>query len=246
MYIILQGDFIMINLLKIIALSFSSLLALFILTKLMGNKQMSQLSMFDYIIGITIGSIAAEMATALETEFWQPLLAMGIYALIAILISILSTKSLKSRRLISGTTLILFDNGMLYRKNFQTAKLDLDEFLMLCRINGYFNLNDIQTALLESNGKISFLPKAEKRPTITSDFNLKPIQDRITVNIILDGKIIPQNLEYTGNDYVWIQNQLTKQGIKDISEIFLATCDSNNNLSIYPKNNLKNSQDFFD
>ena len=236
----------MINLLKIVVLSFSSLIALFILTKLMGNKQMSQLSMFDYIIGITIGSIAAEMATALETEFWQPLLAMGIYALVAIIFSILSTKSLKSRRLISGTTLVLFDNGILYRKNFKTAKLDLDEFLMICRINGYFNLNDIQTALLETNGKISFLPKAEKRPTITSDFDLKPTQDRITVNVILDGKIIKNNLNYTGNDYIWLQNELTKQGINNVQNIFLATCDSNNNLSVYLKNNLKNSQDFFD
>lgn len=236
----------MINLLKILVLSFSSLIALFILTKLMGNKQMSQLSMFDYIIGITIGSIAAEMATALETEFWQPLLAMGIYALVAIIFSILSTKSLKSRRLISGTTLVLLDNGVLYRENFKTAKLDLDEFLMICRINGYFNLSDIQTALLETNGKISFLPKAEKRPTITSDFDLKPIQDRITVNLILDGKILKENLKYTGNDYIWLQNELTKQGINNVENIFLATCDSNNNLSVYLKNNLKNSQDFFD
>lgn len=236
----------MINLLKILVLSFSSLIALFILTKLMGNKQMSQLSMFDYIIGITIGSIAAEMATALETEFWQPLLAMGIYALVAIIFSILSTKSLKSRRLISGTTLVLLDNGVLYRENFKTAKLDLDEFLMICRINGYFNLSDIQTALLETNGKISFLPKAEKRPTITSDFDLKPIQDRITVNLILDGKILKENLKYTGNDYIWLQNELTKQGINNVENIFLATCDSNNNLSVYQKNNLKNSQDFFD
>lgn len=236
----------MINLLKILVLSFSSLIALFILTKLMGNKQMSQLSMFDYIIGITIGSIAAEMATALETEFWQPLLAMGIYALVAIIFSILSTKSLKSRRLISGTTLVLLDNGVLYRENFKTAKLDLDEFLMICRINGYFNLSDIQTALLETNGKISFLPKAEKRPTITSDFDLKPIQDRITVNLILDGKILKENLKYTGNDYIWLQNELTKQGINNVENIFLATCDSNNNLSVYLKNKLKNSQDFFD
>ena len=232
--------------LKIVALSFTSLIFLFILTKIMGNKQMSQLSMFDYIIGITIGSIAAEMATALETEFWQPLLAMAIYAIISILFSILSTKSVKARRLISGTTLILFDNGKLYRKNFKTAKLDLDEFLMLCRINGYFNLNDIQTALLESNGKISFLPKAEKRPTVTSDFNMLPEQERITVNVILDGKVIQKNLQYTGNDYVWLQNELVKQGINNVKDIFLATCDSKNNLSIYTKNNLQNSQDFFD
>lgn len=231
--------------LKISILSLTSLIVLFILTKLMGNKEMSQLSMFDYIIGITIGSIAAEMSTALENEFWQPLLAMCIYALVSIIISLISSKSLKARRIITGSTLILLDNGELYFKNFKKAKLDLDEFLMLCRINGYFNLSDIQTALLESNGKISFLPKAERRPTITADFNLKPKQDRITVNVILDKKIIYDNLKYTGNDYVWLQNQLTKQGIKNIEEVFLATCDSENKLSVYKKNSLKNSHDFF-
>ena len=233
------------ELLKIAVLSFTSLIVLFILTKIMGNKEMSQLSMFDYIIGITIGSIAAEMATALETDFWQPLLAMVIYALLALLFSVLSKKSIKARRIISGTTLILLDNGILYRKNFKKAKLDLDEFLMLCRINGYFNLSDIQTAMLEANGKISFLPKSEHRPTITSDFNMTPEQERIVVNVIMDGKVLPENLNYTGNDYVWLQNQLVKQGINNISDIFLATCDSNNNLSIYKKNNLQNSHDFF-
>ena len=234
------------SILKIVVLSFSSLIVLFILTKIMGNKQMSQLSMFDYIIGITIGSIAAEMATALEDDYWQPLLAMIIYAIISFLFSILSTKSIKARRLISGTTLILLDNGNLYRENFKMAKLDLDEFLMICRINGYFNLSDIQTAILETNGKISFLPKAEKRPTITSDFNINPKQDRIVVNVILDGKVVQGNLDYTGNDYVWLQNELTKQGINNVSNVFLATCDCDNNLSVYTKNKLKNSYDFFD
>ena len=234
------------ELLKIGILSLTSLIVLFILTKIMGNKEMSQLSMFDYIIGITIGSIAAEMATALETDFWQPLLAMVIYALLALLFSVLSNKSIKARRLISGTTLILFDNGILYKKNFKRAKLDLDEFLMLCRINGYFNLNDIQTAILEANGKLSFLPKAENRPTITSDFNMTPKQDRIVVNVIMDGKVIQENLNYTGNDYVWLQNQLVKQSVNNVSDIFLATCDSDNNLSIYKNNDLQNSHDFFD
>ena len=92
---------------KIVALSFTSLIFLFILTKIMGNKQMSQLSMFDYIIGITIGSIAAEMATALETEFWQPLLAMAIYAIISILFSILSTSFGDGSLVNSGTHLKL-------------------------------------------------------------------------------------------------------------------------------------------
>lgn len=121
------------DVLKIVALSFGSLIFLFILTKLMGNKEMSQLSMFDYIIGITIGSIAAEMSTALENDFIQPLVAMAVYAAVSIVISIFSYKSLKFRRIISGNSLILLDNGELYRDSLKKAKLDLNEFLMQCR-----------------------------------------------------------------------------------------------------------------
>lgn len=121
------------DLFKIVALSFGSLIFLFILTKLMGNKEMSQLSMFDYIIGITIGSIAAEMSTALESDFMQPVVAMAVYAAVSIVISIFSYKSLKFRRIISGNSLILLDNGELYRDNLKKAKLDLNEFLMQCR-----------------------------------------------------------------------------------------------------------------
>lgn len=123
---------------KIIVLSVVSEIVLFILTKLMGNKEMSQLSMFDYIIGITIGSIAAEMSTALESDYMQPLVAMIVYAIVAIIISILCNKSLKARRFIYGNSLILLNNGKLYRKNFKTAKLDLNEFLVQCRSNRLF------------------------------------------------------------------------------------------------------------
>lgn len=126
------------ELLKIVALSFGSLIFLFILTKLMGNKEMSQLSMFDYIIGITIGSIAAEMSTALENDFMQPVVAMSVYAVVSIIISMLSYKSIKVRRIVSGTSLILLDNGELYQNNLKKAKLDLNEFLMMCRTSRIF------------------------------------------------------------------------------------------------------------
>ena len=139
------------DLLKIVFLSLGSIIVLFILTKLMGNREMSQLSMFDYIIGITIGSIAAEMSTALENDFMQPVVAMAVYAIVSIIISILSYKSIKIRRIISGNSLILFDNNELYRNNLKKAKLDLNEFLMQCRTAGYFSLSDIQTAILEPN-----------------------------------------------------------------------------------------------
>ncbi len=234
------------DLLKIVWLSLGSLLALFILTKIMGNKEMSQLSMFDYIIGITIGSIAAEMSTALENDFMQPLLAMIIYALASVVISFVSYKSLKVNRFLTGPSLILLDNGEIYRNNLKKAKLDITEFLMQCRTSGYFNLSDIQTAILEPNGKISFLPKAEKRPATPSDMNISVPVDRVVVNVVLDGIVLKENLYHTGNDELWLEKQLVSQGIQNVDDIYLATCDCNNNLSVYLKKDLENKHDFFD
>lgn len=233
------------DILKVIVLSIVSEIVLFVLTKLMGNKEMSQLSMFDYIIGITIGSIAAEMATALESDYMQPLVAMAVYAIIAIIISLMCEKSLKARRFIYGNSLILMDNGKLYRKNFKTAKLDLNEFLVQCRVNGYFNLADIKTAILESNGKISFLPKSTSRPATPSDLNIKPEPASININLIIDGRILHENLKNSGHDEMWLQKQLVSQGFDKPEQIFLATLDNQNNLSIYENNDLENSHDFF-
>lgn len=233
------------NILKIILLSIFSEVVLFFLTKLLGNKQISQLTMFNYIIGITIGSIAAEMATALETDFSQPLVAMIIYSLVAVSISYISSKSIKFRRFLYGTSLLLLDNGRLYKENFKTAKLDLNEFLTQCRNSGFFNINDIQTAVLESNGKISFLPKSHYRPVTPNDLNLNIIPEKSTTNIIIDGKILMENLKFTGNDQMWLQKQLASQNISNVSDIFLTFCDYNNNLSIYVNNYEKNSHDNF-
>jgi len=234
------------ELLKIVFLSLGALLTLFISTKIMGNREISQLNMFDYVIGITIGSIAAEMATSLENNFMQPLVAIIVCALVDVILSVSACKSLKLRRVITGRSYVLLDNGELYRKNFSKAKLDLNEFLVQCRSNGFFSLSDIQTAILEPNGKVSFLPNSQTRPATPSDLNISTEQSRISVNVILDGAILKENLYYTGNDEIWLQKQLVSQGFKNESEIFLATCDSNNNLSVYKVKNIKNKHDFFE
>lgn len=224
---------------KIIALSIGSMIVLFILTKIMGQREMSQLSVFDYIIAITIGSIAAEMSTSLEDNFIQPLVAMIVYALVNLAISFLNTKFVKLRPILSGKTLILYDNGTLFKENFKKAKIDLNEFLVQCRTNGYFNLSDVKTALLEENGKISFLPYADRRPANPSDFNMKPKEDCIVTNLILDGRIMEYNLQELGYDKLWLDEMLQKQGIIKIDNIFLATYDTAGNLVVYLTNNTK-------
>ena len=227
--------------LKIIGLSLGSIIILFILTKIMGQREMSQLSIFDYFITITIGSIAAEMSTSLESNFMQPVVAMIIYALVTLTVSFLNTKFVKLRPFLSGRTLILYDNGTLFKENFKKAKIDLNEFLVQCRTSGFFDLSDLKTALLEENGKISFLPYSDKRPTNPSDFNIKPKEDGVVTNLILDGRVMEENLNELGFDKLWLNEMLQKQGIIKIDNIFLATYNSDGNLSAYLTNNTKNN-----
>ena len=227
--------------LKIVGLSLGSIIVLFILTKIVGQREMSGLSIFDFMIAITIGSIAAEMATSLEDDFMQPLIAMIIYAVVTLIISYINMKSVKLRPIFSGKTLILYDNGTLFKENFKKAKIDLNEFLSQCRTNGYFNLSDIKTALLEENGKISFLPYSDKRPANASDFNIKPNDEGVATSLIIDGKVMEQNLEELKLDKLWLNETLRKQGITRIENIFLATYSIDGNLSVYLTNNVKNN-----
>ncbi len=233
------------EIINVVFASIGSLVVLFLLTKIMGYRQMSQLSMFDYINGITIGSIAAEMATSLESDFLKPLVAMIIYGLSAVLISFFTSKSIKFRRIVTGKSLILYENNKLYQNNLKKAKLDIDEFLIQCRNSGYFNLADIQTAILESNGKISFLPVSEKRPLTPNDMNLNPQKEDILTNVILDGKILEQNLRETGNDEQWLKKQLKSQNNMKLSDVFLATCDCNNKLQFFKRENKDTNNDKF-
>lgn len=227
------------EIIKIVGLSLGSITILFILTKIMGQREMSQLSIFDYFITITIGSIAAEMSTSLEDNFIQPVVAMIIYALVTLTVSVLNTKFVKLRPFLSGRTLILYDNGTLFKENFKKAKIDLNEFLVQCRTSGFFNLSDIKTALLEENGKISFLPYSDKRPANPSDLKIKPKEDGVVTNLILDGKIMEDNLKELGLDKLWLNEMLQKQGIIKMDNIFLATYNIDGNLSAYLTNNTK-------
>lgn len=227
----------------IIALSLGSIVAIFILTKLMGYRQMSQMSMFDYITGITIGSIAAEMATSLEDSFTRPLTAMIVYALTAVLLSWLSSKSLKARIILEGKPLVLLNDGELYLKNLKKAKLDINEFLVQCRVNGYFDVSKIETAILEGNGKVSFLPKVSDRPVTPTDLKIVPPQDYMVANVIIDGKIMEDNLRQTGKDEKWLLTHIKGQGAESVEEVLLATCDINGQLSVYLKENKKEAVD---
>ncbi len=218
--------------LKIIAVSLASLVVLFVLTKLMGNRQVSQLTMFDYVIGISIGSIAAEMATELDKPM-HSVIAMAVYAAVACLISLLTAKFLPFRRTVFGKSTVLMKNGEFLRENFKKAKLDLGEFLMQCRTAGYFSVSDIDTAVLEPNGTVSFLPFAPKRPATPEDLKLVPGENVLPYNVIADGVILDRNLKALGLDRKALFAFLKEQGETNAEQIFLVTADKNGSFTLY-------------
>lgn len=207
---------------------------LFLEAKIIGRKQIAQLDFFDYITGITIGSIAAEMATELE-EPWKPVTAMLIYGGITVLLSLISNKYLRSRKYLNGTPTILMDHGKMYYENFKKARLDLSEFMVMCRQQGYFDLNTIQTAIFEYNGRLTILPVTSERPATPHDLNLQPEQELLYTELIMDGRILDGNLKRMGLDLTWLNKQLKQKKVHTAKDVFLAVCDRNLNFVVYEK-----------
>ena len=213
--------------------SLLSIAVLFLLAKLMGTKQVSQMTMFDYVVGITIGSIAAELATELEAPA-KPLTALVAYGAAAVAISVLTNKSPKARSVVTGKPLALLEDGVIYRDNLKKARLDLNEFLTYCRIGGWFDLNQLQTAVLEHNGVVSFLPREKDRPATPADLDLNPKQSQVQTPFVMDGRLMTDNIRQAGKAEDWVYRSLLRQGYRDEKEVLLALWDGGEKLTVFP------------
>jgi len=224
------------NIIEVIGQSLLSAAVLFILAKLMGFKQLKQFNIFDYIVGITIGSIAATMAFEDNTPLFRPFIAMCIYAMIDIGISLTSMKSIRLRRFLNGTPVILMNKGKFISNNLNLVKLDINDFLSQARQAGFFDLDDIEAAVMEPSGMISFLPKSQTRPVCPRDLSLQPPESFVKPSLIIDGKVMKNNLAALGFDENWLINEMKKQNIDNVEEVFLGTLDENKNLLLFLKN----------
>jgi uncharacterized membrane protein YcaP (DUF421 family) len=131
------------------------------------------------------------------------------------------------------------DHGKLYHENFKKAKLELSEFMVMCRQQGYFDLTNIQTAVLEYNGKLTILPVTSQRPATPNDLNLAPQQELLFTELIMDGCILEENLKRMGLDLTWLDKQLKQRHIRTPKDVFLAACDRNQKFVLYEKSHTK-------
>jgi uncharacterized membrane protein YcaP (DUF421 family) len=224
------------TLLEVLPRGLLSLLTLFIITKILGKKQVSELSLFDYVIGISIGNFSAEITINTDVPLINGITAILFFGLIAIAISKLTMKSIWLRRFVIGVPTVIIQNGKFIKENMTKTNFDMNDFLEECRGNGYFDISEIEYAIVEANGKISFLPKSEYKPLTPKDMSIKVAKQGLCANLIIDGKLMKKNLKNMAKTKQWLDKELRIRGYKDYEKILLATLDENEKLVIFDKN----------
>lgn len=217
---------------------FRSIITYFVLllfTRIMGKKQLSQLTYFDYIVGITIGSIAAAASVDRHIDVFQSCLSIIVWSLLTVLISIAVLKSIKLRLWIDSEPLVIIDKGKVIYKNMKKAKYNIGDLLMQLRNKDIFYITDVEVAILEPDGKLSVLKKAEKTSVTVEDMNIKKPKTGMMVEIILDGNILSNHLLQIKKDEKWVFEQLKSNNICNIKDVVFAGVQADGQIYIVTK-----------
>lgn len=204
------------DILKVIIFSAVAYVYLFVIAKLLGKKQIAQLTFLDYVVGITIGSIAAEMATETVDPFYHYLIAMAIFFLFDFIVTHFSRKSAGMKKLINGKPQIIINDGKIDYQILKESKLTVDELCGLARGKNYFDLDDIAYAIFETNGTLTVLPKSDKQPVVAENFSIKLPKPQLTEYMILDGQVKEETLQNETRTRQWLFDKL---GIKNKREL---------------------------
>jgi len=197
----------------------------------MGRRQISQLNFFDYVNGITIGSIAATLATDISRESLPTFIGLLAYTFWVLFLNLLEEKNRTLRRIINGKSVIVIQNGKILENNLREYGYTIDDLKMILRTQGAFNLADVEYAILEANGKISTLLKSQVRPATPKDFGIDTEYQGIPIDLISDGKIIADNLNLVGLTEDWLRGKLSELRLKP-EDVFYAELDTSGKLYV--------------
>ena len=214
-------------------------LLMLVLTRIMGRKLISEMTFFDFVVGITIGATASTLASGPKANAAISTTVLVTFALLGVATGYLSLKSRRFRKLVNSEPVTMIANGRIIEPNLRKTRVTLTELLRLLREKDIFNLSDVEFALMEPNGKLSVLPKSQKQPVTPSDLHLETVYHGLTKDLILDGRIMRENLKDAHLEEGWLMEQLNRQGIATVEEVFYAGLDSSGGLYISRKGAIK-------
>ena len=207
------------------------LLILFAVTQWLGKRQISQLSFFEYIAGMTIGDIAAQVSTGLDSKFFHGVFAILIFAVVPFLTGILSLKNKAARDFFEGKSTVLIKDGKILEDNLKKEKYTSDELLELLRGKSAFSVAEVEFAVLEPSGELNVLLKKDSQPLTAKDVGLKVPNEKEPQTVIMDGNVLDEPLSASGHNRAWLHSELEKLGVV-IENVFLAQVDSYGQLTI--------------
>ncbi|MGM0502569.1 MAG: YetF domain-containing protein [Bacillota bacterium] len=216
----------MYSVLTIIFRSLAAFFTLLIFTRILGKQQISQLTFFDYILGITIGSIAGILSVDLSSNPYLVWVGIATWVISSIGMKSIALKSRSIAKYIDGEAAILIMNGQIMEENLRSMNFRASDLLGMMRVKGIFNPSQVEFAILETSGKLSVLKKSQHRNLTPQDMNLNTNYEGLSVELIYDGLVLKNNLKQVNLDYKWLENKINQAGIHDISDVFLATLDT--------------------
>ncbi|MCM8709716.1 DUF421 domain-containing protein [Clostridium sp. SYSU_GA19001] len=218
--------------------------AILFITRILGRQQVAQLTVHEYINGITFGSIAATVATDLGQSTWGHIIGLFLFGALTFLMTYLSKKSRNLSKIIQGEPILVIQDGHILEKNLTRFNYTVDDLTHLLRQKDVFNIQDVKYGILETTGELSIMKIAQKENVKVEDINLKTTQEELNTEIIVTGNIIYENLKKRNISVKWLTSQLKMMGVKDIKDIYYATLDKDKKIYIdYFNDNLNNPVD---
>lgn len=215
--------------------SLIAFVVILLMARWLNKEQLSHLTFCDWIVGITIGSIAANMATDFQGHSWSYVVALVAFGAAAYFTGMMTEKSRPVRKLIEGEPTVVIHNGRILEHNMAKLHYNLDNLLSQLRDKNVFSIEDVEFALLEGNGGLSVLLKSQKRPVTPTDLEISTSYEGISSEIIVDGQVIYQNLKQNQLDEQWLIAELKKQGYNSPRDIVFASLSSDGQLYIDDK-----------
>lgn len=230
-----------------IEITIQTLLAFFsilYITRLLGRQQVSQLTVSEYINGITFGSIAANLATDLENKTWQHLLGVILFGLLTYLVNKAALKKRSLSKVLQGEPVLVIQNGQILEKNLKRLGYTVDDVMLLLRQSDCYTPDDVESAILEINGDLSVIKVGEKRNVTLGDLKLTPNEESIPTELIIGGQIIYENLREKKLTGKKLMQELKNFKVYRVSEVMYATVDDSGKFYVDKfKDNIKPASD---
>lgn len=218
---------------EVILQTLLSFFSIMFITRILGRQQIAQLTLYEYINGITFGSIAAALATDLNQRTWQHFTGLIIYGFLTFVVATYVIKNRTASKLIQGEPVLIIQEGKILEKNLYRYHYTIDDMNILLRKKDIFDIKEVKFAILESTGEISVMKKPEKMPVTLEDIGIAPkATSELSLEVIVTGSIIYENLKNRNLSAQWLITQLRNKNITSIKDVFFASIDENNKLFI--------------